>query len=71
MKTLSYIFKKFLILATVFLAMALICLVDSIPQHPELFFIILVSFIAYLWLCAMFTTTEDWKFFKNNINYEE
>ena len=71
MKTLSYIFKKFLILATVFLGMALICLVDSIPQHPELFFIILISFIAYLWLCAMFTKTEDWKFFKSHINYEE
>lgn len=65
MKTLNYIFKKFLIISTIFLGMVLVCGVDSIPNHLNLFLIILISFLACVFFCIKFTTAEDWKFFKS------
>ena len=63
MKMLNYIFKKFLIVSTIFLGM--VCGVDAIPSHLNLFLIILISFLAYVFFCIKFTTAEDWKFFKS------
>ena len=71
MKTLNYIFKKFLIISTIFLGMVLVCGIDAAPKHIELFLIILVSFLAYVLFCIKFTTAEDWKFFKSHISYED
>lgn len=65
MKKLNYIFKKFLIVSTIFLGMVLVCGVDAIPSHLNLFLIILISFLAYVFFCIKFTTAEDWKFFKS------
>ena len=64
MKKLNYIFKKFLIVSTIFLGMVLVCGIDAAPKHIELFLIILISFLAYVLFCIKFTTAEDWKFFK-------
>lgn len=71
MKTLNYVFKKFLIVSTIFLGMVLVCGIDAAPKHIELFLIILVSFLAYVFFCIKFTTAEDWKFFKSHISYED
>lgn len=71
MKKLNYILKKFLIVSTIFLGMVLVCGIDAAPKHIELFLIILVSFLAYVFFCIKFTTAEDWKFFKSHISYED
>lgn len=65
MKTLNYVFKKFLIISTIFLGMVLVCGIDAAPSYLNLFLIILISFLACVFFCIKFTTAEDWKFFKS------